>query len=137
MTHGNTTHGKTNTRVYKTWESMLARCYNKNNNRYKNYGAKGVTVCERWFKFANFYRDMGDDNGLTLDRKHNNQGYSKANCRWANMKEQQNNRTNNVLITFKNKTQTAKQWSEELNIPAKRIYARKYAGWSDERALTL
>lgn len=130
------THGKTGTRVYKIWEAMLARCYNPKNNRYKNYGALGIKVCERWFKFENFYSDMGDDNGLTIDRKNNAKDYSKSNCRWATMKEQQNNRTNNVLITFKNKTQTVAQWSEELNLPAKRIYQRLKAGWTIQRTLS-
>lgn len=72
---------------------MLSRCENPNVPAYKNYGGRGITVCASWHSFANFLRDMGErPAGLTLDRKNNEKGYYKRNCRWANWEVQQNNR---------------------------------------------
>ena len=90
------THGMHNTRVYRIWSQMKRRCQIPSNGAYERYGAKGVTVCEEWQKFENFYKDMGDDNGLTIDRINNELGYSKDNCRWATWSEQAKNRTKGV-----------------------------------------
>lgn len=86
------THGQHKTRVYRIWAQMKRRCQTPSNGAYSRYGAKNVDVCERWQKFENFYEDMGDDNGLTLDRINNELGYFKENCRWATWSEQANNR---------------------------------------------
>lgn len=79
--------------TYTVWANMLDRCRRITNPAYKNYGGRGITVCARWVKFENFLADMGErPKGLTLDRKNNDKGYSKRNCRWATWVEQQNNR---------------------------------------------
>lgn len=89
------THGMTGTRIAKTHDSMMSRCYNKNDPSYAGYGGRGITVCKRWHKFENFVVDMGiRPPNRTLDRKNNNKGYSKANCRWATRSEQQFNKRN-------------------------------------------
>ena len=82
--------GRTKHPLYKTWDSMIGRCYHKTNASYKNYGARGITVCQEWLDdFANFLRDMGNKpEGHTLDRIDNDKGYSKDNCRWATWSEQ-------------------------------------------------
>jgi len=81
---------------------MIQRCTNPKCRRYKDYGGRGITVCTRWLKFENFYADMGEcPPGMTLERKDNNKGYYKANCRWATNKEQGNNKRNNRLLTYK------------------------------------
>jgi len=82
-------HGLTRTRAHNSWGSMLARCYNPKNNRYKNYGAIGISVCDRWNpkaggSFINFFEDMGQcPERRSLDRKDVNGNYTKENCWWA------------------------------------------------------
>lgn len=81
------------TPIYGVWAQMVQRCTNPNSAHFRNYGARGVTVCPEWRDFANFYNDMGDrPPGMTLDRVDNNAGYSKQNCRWATYSEQVRNR---------------------------------------------
>ena len=91
------THGHTKNRrptgAWSSWWSMLQRCLNKNNPRFKDYGGRGITVCKRWLKFENFFADMKQRPARrTLDRKNNGKGYYKRNCRWATYKEQASNR---------------------------------------------
>lgn len=84
-------------KTYNSWIAMRQRCYNKNNIGYSYYGGKGVIICDRWDVFENFLEDMGErPDGKTLDRYPNPFGnYEPGNCRWATLKEQQNNRRDN------------------------------------------
>lgn len=86
-------------RAYRTWSAMKQRCFNPNNVNWKNYGAKGITVCDRWLIFENFLADMGEPGpGQSLDRFPNNVGnYEPGNCRWATAKQQARNRRDTVL----------------------------------------
>lgn len=86
-------HGLHGTRAYKSWGHMMARCYNENNKKYKDYGARGITVCPEWHDVELFVRDMGErPAGTSLERVNNSLGYSKENCIWANAVVQARNR---------------------------------------------
>ena len=132
------THGMAHTKEYNSWASMKARCLNKKNPNYKNYGGRGITVCNRWMKFENFYADMGKrPKGKSIDRINNDKGYYKENCRWATRKEQNNNTRGNHLLTYKNRTQTVTQWISEIGINHSTFYSRLRYGWLVERALKI
>jgi hypothetical protein len=133
----NRKHGQSRTPVYKVWRAMHDRCENPNNTSFKYHGARGIKVCKRWGKFENFIADMGPrPDGMTLERKNNNKGYTPANCTWATANAQQNNRRGNRCLRFDGRAQTIKQWADETGQPALRIWQRLSRGWSVERALT-
>jgi hypothetical protein len=116
---------------------MIERCTKKDHHAYHHYGGRGITVCEEWLdSFQNFYRDMGESNGKSLDRIDNNKGYSKDNCRWATREEQSNNTRRTKLLTYKGKTLGVSQWSRKLGIPTSTIWNRLIRGWDDKETLS-
>ena len=91
-THGHGGNGNF-TAAYQSWKSMLQRCFNSNNRAYCHYGERGITVCERWLVFENFYADMRDPpDGLSIDRINNDGDYEPGNCKWSTRAEQVRNR---------------------------------------------
>lgn len=131
-----TTHGKTRSSAYNTWQLMLYRCADERCRAFKDYGGRGITVCERWRKFENFYADMGDPpNGKTLDREDNSRGYSPDNCRWATAAEQAVNKRSNVFIEFKGERLCASHWAKRLGLSRRTITKRFAAGLSSEKCL--
>lgn len=97
-----TTHNLSKHRLYKTWIGMIKRCTDKKSSSYKNYGARGITVCDRWLSVKNFIEDMNDafQEGLSLDRINPNGNYEPSNCRWAS-REIQNRNTRAIRTTNK------------------------------------
>lgn len=100
LTHGKTVGGKIPAE-YRVWHKMLERCRNPSNKDYKDYGGRGIAVCERWQKFENFLEDMGNrpSEKHSLDREKNHLGYSKENCRWATQTQQTRNARSNVIVS--------------------------------------
>ena len=94
-------HGMRKSREYQTWIGMKARCSNPHSGYFKNYGGRGIKVCDRWLKdFPNFFSDLGPrPEGYSLDRIDSNGNYEPSNCRWASIKTQQRNKRSNQLIT--------------------------------------
>lgn len=132
-------HGLARTPEYKAWIGMKARCYSPSSAAYYKYGARGVTVCERWMTFENFFADMGKkpSPSHSIDRIDGSKGYEPGNCRWATAKQQQLNLKNNVRLDFDGKSLTAGEWSEIVGIDAKTISSRyQKLGWTAEEALT-
>jgi len=115
-------HGKVNTPEYEVWHGIKQRILNPNNDRYKHYGGRGITLDPAWLKFENFFKDMGKRpvgiNGekYSIDRKNNNKGYNKDNCRWTTLAVQSNNKQNSIYVTYKNTTRTLSQWAAILKI---------------------
>lgn len=92
----NASHGMRNTPTYKAWSSMKTRCLSPNHNSYKWYGARGITVCDRWKTFENFFADMGvRPDGMYLSRINSKGNYEPGNCRWTAVREHIDSRKNN------------------------------------------
>ena len=128
---------KNTSRAYLAWGNMKSRCLNSNGQHYSRYGARGITICNRWKNsYKNFRKDMGQcPEGLTLERINNNHGYSPDNCKWATRKEQSKNRYNNVWIEQGGKKMVQKDWCRELNVNSGSWQYHKSKGMSDEDVL--
>lgn len=137
----NGTHEKSNTHLYYIWRSMKYRCYDKHIKAYKNYGARGITVCSEWKdNFQAFYdwsMNNGYKEGLTIDRIDNNGNYEPNNCRWVDRKQQGRNRRSNILITINGVTRCLMEWCEILGLNYGTINNRIRRGWCIEKALEL
>lgn len=131
-------HGQIKSDSYRSWRAMKRRCLDVRHPFYKNYGAKGITVCERWMDFRNFYEDMGDrPEGTTLDRLDNKMGYYKANCRWATKKQQIANRSNSKYFLIDGEKKTMTEWANVYKVNPRLIHSRvTRLGWDIKRALT-
>ena len=117
---------------------MILRCTYPKNDNFMNYGGRGITVCERWRKFENFFADMGfPPEGTTLDRIDGNKGYDKSNCRWATSFEQNSNRRDNKWYEFNGESLLLTEWSKRLGIKIETLRSRLLTyGWSVEKTLT-
>ena len=126
--------------LYRTWKSMLYRCYTETPNiHYERYQNSGITVCKRWRDSFNAFRDdMGERPSVkhSLDRIDNSKGYTPSNCRWATPTQQIRNRRNTVRFTYNKKTQTAIEWAIELKIPYNSLMVRIRNGMSFKDAIS-
>lgn len=125
-----TKHGQNGTRLYAVWNSMKQRCLNKNHKNYKDYGGRGITICDEWKNdFTKFY-DWAMNSGYninakymqcTLDRINVNGNYEPINCRWITMKEQGENTRTAHLINYKGECHCLSEWARILNIGRKNL----------------
>lgn len=133
-------HGMKQTRLYKIWTEMKGRCYNKNVPAYKNYGGRGIIVCEEWLHdfeaFYNWSISNGYKDELSIDRINVNGNYEPSNCRWATYLEQANNTRANVIIEYNGKKQTIAEWAREIGINYATLQRRiKILKWDVEKAI--
>lgn len=129
-------HGMSKTKIYGIWRSMRSRCENPATAAYKDYGARGISVCERWKSFENFYEDMGErPEGKSLDRIDNSKGYSPENCVWSTSKSQSRNRRGLRTATANGQTKSLGEWAEETGLSVSTLWNRLQLGWSDEDAI--
>ena len=122
------------------YRSMFYRCYNPKCSQYKNYGGRGIEVCEEWREsieaFAKWVETSNYEEGLTLDRIDVNGNYEPSNCRWATQKQQANNRRSSAYITIGNETKTIAEWAEYSGLKCATIGRRyRVSGVRDERLL--
>lgn len=132
------THGMSGHPAFHVWDSMVDRCTLPTHQAWHNYGARGVTVCQRWVEsFENFWEDMGNDYqyGLSLDRKNVNGNYEKDNCRWITMKEQSRNKRNNILIQTEWGLITVAEAAERIGIGPSTIHYRLKKNWPENMLL--
>lgn len=126
--------------LYTIWTQMKCRCYSPKHNRYKYYGARGIKVCDRWLGengFENFVADMGErpSKNHSLDRIDLNGDYTPANCRWATYKEQNRNRSNTLLVSYKGIMIPLAQLCENYNLPYNEIYYKVKCGKDINRVI--
>lgn len=136
--HGFAKRGKNRSRIYSIWASMIRRCTNPKEMSYKDYGGRGIAVCDEWTDFQTF-KDWafanGYDDKLTIDRINVNGNYEPSNCRWVDMNVQANNTRANVMITLGRITHSMSDWCKILNLNYYVVRARRNLGWSDYDAL--
>ena len=127
-----TRHGKYRTREYNAWSLAKGRCFNPSDLRFPHYGARGITMCDRWrYSFQAFADDMGPcPTGYTLDRIDNDGNYEPGNCRWATRSTQARNTQKAIMITRDGLTLPLKDWAERFGIPYKTMHLRHRMGWS-------
>lgn len=132
-------HGLANTRIYKIWVGMKKRCNNRKCKNYKDYGARGIQVCEEWSQnFTNFYNwaiENGYGENLSIDRVNVNGDYEPSNCRWVTQTEQTRNARSNVKITIKGQTKLLSEWARESGIDRRTISRRIGLGWRNDELL--
>lgn len=134
-----TVHGNRYHPMYNRYMGMMQRCYYEKSHEYKNYGARGIAVCERWRNsFDAFVEDMGlpPSDELTIDRINNNEGYSKENCRWATKKEQSINRRVTKFIEADGRILCYSDWSRLLGLTKIGVNKRMASGWTEEMAVS-
>lgn len=140
----NRTHGRRNERLYGVWVNMRRRCRDANAACYKDYGGRGISVCDEWQDYETFrqwalengYDENAEFSKCTLDRIDVNGNYEPNNCRWVDAETQTNNRRSNHVITYMGETLTITQWAKRIGVRTSLLQKRYAAGWSVERMMT-
>lgn len=135
-----TTHGMSKTSLFHVWWAMMERCTNKNSKSYKNYGGRGISVCDEWLDSTTFFNwalSSGYEEGLTIERIDVNDGYKPSNCKWVTKKEQARNKTNSFIVEIDGESKCLAEWCEIYEINYFTVHQRiAKLGWSPIKALT-
>lgn len=134
-------HGLCKHPLYGTWATMMKRCYNPKQPKWRNYGARGIKVCARWHDIRHFLDDISRDLGprprsCSIDRINNDGDYEPGNVRWATAAQQGRNRRGNRYLTAFGRTMPIVDWARELGVHPTTLQRRLRAGWSAERAVS-
>lgn len=137
----NATHRMSKTRLYREWALIKSRCFNKNIKSYKDYGGRGIKMCNEWADSFETFRDWAYQSGytdeLTIERVDHDGDYCPTNCTWIPFNKQQKNRRTSYAIEYNGKTQDLVSWCNELGLPYKNVHNRIYKlGWSFEKAIS-
>ena len=134
-----TTHGESNGKSseYYSWVSMRKRCLNPKHKSYKDYGGRGIAICERWNSYDNFIFDMGrkPTKSHSIERIDNNKGYSPENCKWGTKEEQSNNQRSNRILEWNGQSMTLSKWAKKRKMSTAILSYRLKRGWSIHDAL--
>ena len=132
-----TTHGLHSSSEYGIWTGLIRRCTSPSHKQYRDYGGRGITVCDRWLTFDNFYFDMGPrpSKAYSIDRVDNDGPYSPENCRWATDVTQSNNRRNNRILAINGQTKTMAQWGKLRGLGSSVICKRIERGWPIDESI--
>ena len=134
-----TTHNQTNTRLYRIWNNLKDRCFNKNCKDFCNYGERGISVCENWIHSFESFRDWAINNGyndiLQIDRIDNDKGYNPENCRWTTIKQQARNRRTNRTYEYNGKQLCLIELAEICGLSKDALRYRLNAGYSLKDAM--
>lgn len=132
------THGMDGTKIYRVWVEMKRRCLNQNYIGYHDYGGRGISVCESWYTFENFYADMGGIPfpGAQIDRIDNNGNYEPENCRWVTRQENNRNKRSNVIVQLNGKSVCLAVACREIGVDYYKLKdRRKRKGLTSQQAL--
>lgn len=133
------THGDKGTQLYEIWKSMKQRCENPSSKSYARYGGRGIKVCDRWHSYEHFKADMGPrpSHRHSIDRIDNNGHYEPENCRWAVLKQQARNRSNNTLALHRGVWKSWAEWADVAVVSPQLLRSRVVVwGWPFDEALT-
>lgn len=134
----NSTHGLSRDPAYRSWKDMRSRCNTPTDSDYKDYGGRGIKVCDRWSDFAAFLADMGPRPfGMSVDRKDVNGNYEPSNCRWADAKTQANNKRSNHFIEWGERRQTLAAWCAETGVDQSKARYRLRMKWPVEKVFSM
>lgn len=134
-----TKHGMSETKLYKVWSSIKDRCFREYNKQYRDYGGRGITVCDEWKRDFKYFYDWAIENGyqdgLTIERKDNDGNYCPENCCWIKRTEQSKNRRNCHYITYSGVTKTLSEWCRELHVDRETLRRKEKEMMDGEKAL--
>jgi len=130
-------HGLSRTPEYKAWKRMRCRCNNPGAHNYKDYGGRGITVCDRWDSFENFLSDMGPRPSAwhSVERNQNDGDYEPGNCVWATKTEQARNRRSSRFLEIDGVRLTLAGWAERFGQSVHKVHKRLKRGWTITEAL--